>query len=59
VKRSAFIAATAAIAGSCGLVRPVNAQDDPAVSSQVQALRVLLGTGRMQTIDAQTFLYEG
>ena len=59
MKRSAFIAATAAIAGSCGLVRPVNAQDDPAVSSQVQALRVLLGTGRMQTIDAQTFLYEG
>jgi stage II sporulation protein D len=59
VKRSAFIAATAAIAGSCTLARPVHAQDDPAVSSQVQALRVLLGSGRVQTIDAQTFLYEG
>jgi stage II sporulation protein D len=59
VKRSAFIAATAAIAGSCATARPVHAQDDPAISSQVQALRVLLGTGRVQTIDTQTFLYEG
>jgi len=29
------------------------------VSSQVQSLRVLLGQGRVQTIDAQTFVYEG
>jgi stage II sporulation protein D len=59
VKRSAFLAATAAIAGSCGMPRPVSAQDDPAISSQVQALRVLLGQGQVQTIDAQTFLFEG
>jgi stage II sporulation protein D len=41
------------------LTRAAGAQTDPAVSSQVQALRVLLGRGQVQTIDAQTFLYEG
>lgn len=39
--------------------RAANAQDDPAVSSQIQSLRVLLGRGQVQTLDAQTFLYEG
>lgn len=58
MKRSAFLAATAALAGTA-VVRPARAQDDPAISSQVPALRVLLGTGSVQVIDAQTFLFEG
>jgi stage II sporulation protein D len=59
VKRRSFLAATAALAGSAALPAALRAQDDPALSSQTQALRVLLGKGRVQAIDAQTFLYEG
>lgn len=59
MKRSAFIASAAAAAGCLRMAGQANAQDDPAVWSQVQALRVLLGQGQVQTIDAQTFLFQG
>lgn len=59
MKRAAFLGAAAALAGSAGLRSRARAQDDPAVSAQVESLRVLLGQGRVQTIDAQTFIYEG
>ena len=57
MKRRAFLAATAAVSASA----PLRAfgQDDPAMSSATPALRVLLGRGKLQPIDAQTFLYEG
>ena len=32
---------------------------DPASNAQAQALRVLLGRGDAQTLDAQTFLFQG
>ena len=59
VKRRHFLSAVAAAAGAAALPQTLRAQDDPALSSETQALRVLLGTGRLQNIDAQTFLYEG
>jgi len=59
VKRRSFLSAAAAAAGATALPQPLRAQDDPAISSETQALRVLLGKGRLQNIDAQTFLYEG
>lgn len=59
MKRRYFLAATGALAGSTVLPATLRAQDDPALSSQTQALRVLLGKGRVQAIDAQTFFYEG
>lgn len=34
-------------------------QSDPAVQSDVQSLRVLLGRGSAQPVDAESFLYEG
>jgi stage II sporulation protein D len=52
------------LAGAAILVLPRFAQDkddvfDPASATQSQALRVLLGHGQAQKIDAQTFLFEG
>ncbi|HET9392910.1 MAG TPA: SpoIID/LytB domain-containing protein [Candidatus Rubrimentiphilum sp.] len=59
MKRERFIATVVSAAGAAAVCSPLRAQEDPAISSQTQALRVLLGTGRLQTIDAQTFLYDG
>ena len=59
MKRRSFLSAVAAAAGATALPQALRAQDDPATSSETQALRVLLGTGRLQSIDAQSFLYEG
>lgn len=52
------------LAGASIFVLPKFAQDkddifDPASGMQSQALRVLLGTGQAQKIDAQTFMFEG
>lgn len=59
MKRRAFVTAAAA-ASACALpAMRAFAQDDPAISSSTPALRVLLGRGTFQPIDAQTFLYEG
>jgi stage II sporulation protein D len=58
LKRRAFLA-SAASASALAFSRRALAQDDPALSSSAPALRVLLGRGQFQTIDAQTFLYEG
>ncbi len=59
MKRSYFLTVVVSLAGTTGFCSPLLAQDDPALSSQTQALRVLLGKGRLQPIDAHAFLYEG
>jgi stage II sporulation protein D len=59
MKRARFIAAVVSVAGTVAVCSPLRAQEDPAVSAQTQALRILLGKGRLQPIDAQTFMYEG
>ncbi|HEV2260902.1 MAG TPA: SpoIID/LytB domain-containing protein [Candidatus Rubrimentiphilum sp.] len=62
MKRSLFVNSLAAAAGMSTL-RPhgllARSQDDPAITSQSQALRVLLGKGQLQTVDAQTFIFAG
>jgi len=57
VKRRVFLASAAAL----GVAIPLRAgaQNDPAISSAEPSLRVLLGKGRLDPVDAQTFLYEG
>lgn len=57
MKRSSFLVSLAAL--SVAVPRRAAAQDDPAISSAQPALRVLLGKGQLQPVDAQTFLYEG
>ena len=52
------------LAGAAIFAVPKFAQDkddivDPASGAQSQALRVLLGRGQAQKVDAQTFLFEG
>lgn len=59
MKRRSFLNAVAAATAATAIPQGLRAQDDPALSSETQALRVLLGKGRLQNIDAQTFLYEG
>ncbi len=63
MQRAEFLGGAAAVAVSSKL-RGASfiAQDDksdPASQGPAQALRVLLGQGSAQTLDAQTFLYEG
>lgn len=62
MKRRLFVH-TLAAATTIGALYPrvafANSQDDPAVSSDAQALRVLLGKGQLQTLDGQTFIFAG
>lgn len=56
MNRRTFLAGTAVLLlGAAGS----DPKADPATNAPQQSLRVLLGTGDAQTIDAQTFLYEG
>ncbi len=60
MNRAIFLASTAA-AWACarGIARAQESDVDPAMSAPTPALRVLLGRGDAQTIDAQTFSYGG
>ena len=61
MRRAAFLTASiaAALAGSAP-ARACDPESDPAcASSSGPSLRVLLGKGRAEPVDAQTFLYDG
>lgn len=60
MNRALFLASiAAACACSRGTARAQESDADPALSASAPELRVLLGRGDAQTIDAQTFSYNG